>query len=665
MKTKTLWLATSLCMLAAGSAWAGGVTGPAVEVGDSPNSYPASAGATVMIPLNYYQDPGNESTNLNFTISYDELVVDETGLAVSCASGIPGLTSLTCSVNTAANTINGIGIPSFPPGPLQTKAGFGTLTVPIRADAPLGASLLAVDADFFNAAGGNLGVDNSVDGEVVVVGPDYSSNPAPAAGVDMAGQQSTVVSANVEISNVGASGSTLSGECTETADPDGKFALAGDTTFNVVQGSAPAVVNVMCDSSEIGSFSGEMSCEHNGDGTTEASPAVYALSCTINEGPTPAFTAMTTPSPLDLFAVEEGDPSPTGTINITNTGDTGTTLSGSCGISGDTELSITGGGGAYNVMEGGAAHVVTVSCNTAAEGFYTATVSCTHNGNNVSSPQDIPVSCDVGPAGAAAYGSDPAPGSDIPITDDDVLQGSDDPTATLTIRNDADEVDDNDLTLSCGFTGDSAIMASAPTSPLAPMASTQVTFTCDTAEPGQFSGTYSCDYDTDGEEGFDGSASYEVTCGVREAESNVVESPPSGTLLSLALPPGGVGSVQVQFTEVLDEGVDAELESCSLVDGTWFTIVSPDGFPVDIPSGDTVVVTVEGTAPNDSDQASDTLICFYSDSDNLDLPTQVQWPLQIVVQDVAIPTLSEWSRLALALALFAFGFVVLRRRRFG
>jgi len=367
------------------------------------------------------------------------------------------------------------------------------------------------------------------------------------------------------------------------------------------------------------------------------------------------------PDPLNLEADEQGDASPTGSIVVTNTGDPGTTLTGTCSYSGDSQISLSGG--AFSLAQN-ASKVATLTCNTSAAGSYSGTVSCAHNASNTQSPVVHDVTCEVGPPGPAVYASTPAPGATINMTPPgvDAVVGDVVATKPLQITNSAAESNDRSLALlDCAFTGSSAITATAPSTPLAPFASTTVTFSCNTAEPGAFTGTYSCNYDDDGDGLGDGPATYTVNCGVRAPESDVTVNPVSGTRLTIVVPVGGSGQASVSFGEILDEGADGVLELCSLDDDTYHSIISSTDYPQDIPFGGSLQVVVEGTNPGDPTlEASATLTCNFSDSDSE--RTQVSWPVDILVQAEAIPTLSETAMIIMILTLLGLGGIAMRRK---
>jgi hypothetical protein len=229
----------------------------------------------------------------------------------------------------------------------------------------------------------------------------------------------------------------------------------------------------------------------------------------------------------------------------------------------------------------------------------------------------------------------------------------------LTITNDAAEANDRDLELtSCVWTGDAAITATAAPATLAPMASADVTFSCDSATVGDYTGTYSCSYAETGGAGPVGMASYTVNCGIRAAESKLDASPAPGSTLNIAVPMNGSGDTAINVSEVNDEGVDATIDSCTLTDGMNFTVNTT--FPLTVPAGDTVQISITGTDPADGNTSfMDTLTCVGTDSSGT---STVVWDLNMTVQTAAIPTLSTWGLLAMILTMFSLGGIVIRRK---
>jgi len=627
-------------------------TGPNVTVGTGAGQ--VGSATPIDIPVTY--DGDGTVVGFQFNISYDS--TNMTADLSNCGGALGGQTTQ-CS-EAVAGTILLLAFDStftaIPSGSLGTIS-FDISSAPI-ADYPL----TVLNEAYGDASENDIPSTGSTSGLVSVnAGPQpvFASMPDAATGVTISGQISTTIQANVVINNDGGEdGSTLTYSCTETADPDGKFTISGDTTDFAVAKGGSGTVTVACDSSAIGGpHSGEMQCTHDG---TNASPVTYALSCTVTAGPEPAFNGMATG--IAMVADEQGDPDPSGSVTITNTGDDGTTLTGTCMLAaGDAEIAMSNG--AFSVAAGAAGHVVGVTCDASVEGMYSRTLSCSHNGTNVATPVDYDVTCDVGPPGPAVYSSAPAPGAVIAMTTDDVPVGAVVPDQVLTITNAAAEANDRDLALmNCAWAGSAEITATAPTSPVAPMASTSVTFSCSTAAVGAYTGTYSCDYDEDGDAASDGTASYTVNCGVRAAASDITESPTSGSSLRFVVPINGTGQTSVSFAEILDEGVDATIDSCSMADGSVLSVVTT--MPATVASGTTVNVTVEGTDPFDgSTSVTDTLTCIYEDSVSGD-PVTVSWPITMTIQTAAIPTLSSWGLMLMILTMLGLGGIVIRRKTF-
>lgn len=585
-----------------------------------------TGGDALVIPVTF--EAGADIAGINIDITFDPSQFSSA--SASCASNTACVGALaTCNVN-PAGTANFI----LAAGSACSSGQLGTISLTIDNAATAGPKPLNVTFIELSDSSGTdldpniLGVTN---GQVTVLGPEYTSAPPPGAlNVGSVVQNDTDISAIVAISNTGAPGTTLTGTCAETSDPSGVFSVSNGA-FSVLQGAAAHNVTVACDSAgAIATHTGTMECTHNGGNI--ASPAVYNLSCTITAGPQPAYSSNPAPgSVIDLGPTEQGDPDPSAIVSITNSGDSGTTLTGTCGVSGDAQISVVDG--AFSVLQGGAADIQTVSCDASSQGSFSTTVSCDHNGSNLPNPATYTVNCEITPPGEAVFASNPAPGAIDMTPGDDPAAGSANPTSLLTFFNNADPGDTN-LGIACSLAGDAEITVAPDISSgitIAPDASSPVTFTCDATSVGNYAATYTCPYDTDGVEGTDGSAQYNVTCDIREAESDVDPSPASGTPLTGLADPGGSFPFNVVFTEVNDEGIDGEV-SCSLADGTNFAITSPLSFPAAVPAGGSLTVTVTGTAPDDgSTSVSDTLNCTYFDSDSGEVGTAVSYPLTLQI----------------------------------
>jgi hypothetical protein len=695
-------------------------------------------GQTVNINVNF--TAGADIAGIEFDLNFNQTLFSL--VAVDCSgSTVGGIDS--CSV--VGGTVN----MNFADSSALSTGLMGVVSFTIAANAAYGATALDGVIQSLSDSGGqdlDPGLFSPVDGTLTVLGPTYSSTPAAGAlNVGSAQQGAASPSVNVTIDNTGAAGSTLTGTCTETADVDNVFTLSGDTSFSVPEAGPNDVVTVSCSTATQGSFGGTMSCAHNG---TNASPQVYNLSCEITAGPEPSFSSTPAPGTIDLGPVDEGSAAPTQNISISNNGDPGTTLTGTCSFTaGDTGVITLTSDGAFSVLQGGAADIQTVSCSTANEGAFSATLTCPHNGSNgpnalftvnctidpppapeyssvpaigatldfggtateegdpdptdsisitntgdpgseldatctdsvdpdgvftvsggvitdllptggaqvvtvtcdsanqgsytgtlscdhngetATDPATYSLSCEIGPPGAAIFASNPVPGSTIDLTDGGaVAEGENVAPKSLTFFNNSDP-GDSSLQVLCSLSGDAPPLSVSPDISggvtIAPGANSAVSFDCATAADGSFTATYSCEYDLgidgppecpDGGIEFDcdGTASYTVTCDVRDPISIVLPVPPSGTSLEALVPPGGSHVFAVDFQEVADEAVDATLEFCTLDGGTNFSILSPT-FPANIPAGGSVTVQVEGSDPGGVDQITDVLRCTYSDSNH-------------------------------------------------
>ena len=181
---------------------------------------------------------------------------------------------------------------------------------------------------------------------------------------------------DLAVTNTGADGSTLTGDCAITADPGGVFGFVGDNTLGAgLAANASANITVQCDTTGVldSLFSGTMTCTHNGDGTTETSPTLYALACNVTATPEPAFLGVD--NGLNAMNVaEQGDPDATATLTVSNNGDVDTTLIGECVYAGAPEITVTGG--AFAIAQGSAPVDVLATCSGAAEGTYAGTLTC-------------------------------------------------------------------------------------------------------------------------------------------------------------------------------------------------------------------------------------------------------------------------------------------------
>ena len=602
-----------------------------------------AAGGSATISMTFQAD--GTTAAFDFRYTFDDTQFTATPACVGSLD-TTGAANATVACSVVGNEVRVLvsGAAEFPVPPITSgDQSLGSVSFQSLANTPATTYPLAItQQNYFDAAGSTVTPTQSTDGAITVVGPAYASSPTPGSNLVLGPviQNDTDPTTPVDIDNIGAAGSSLDGSCTITNNPT-VFSVDSGSPFAVPEAGPNATVVVSCDSSQaIAAHAGEMTCTHNGDNMGDA---VYPLSCTITAGPQPAYSSNPADgTPIAMGPVEQGDPITPVDVAISNSGDTGTTLAGTCSITGGIGK-ITVADGSFSVLQGGTADIQTVSCDSSEQGNYSATLECTHDGSN-GPTASYAVTCDVGPAGGAIFRSDPLPGSSTPIGVDVVVDDTPDPTAPLQFFNDAD-VGDMDLDIACSITAGGVPISVLPDISagiqIPPQLSAGVDFTCDTAAEGNYSVTYTCDYTVGGpsmpagDVGVVQQAIYTYTCDVRVPVSDVDPTPASGTTLPVVIDSaGGTGSTTVEFTEVAGEGENGELlAECSLAFGTHYEIITPlpGDYPVAIAAGDPVMVTVEGTDPNDGSSPTDTLTCTYTDSANTDPGVEVTYPLTMEV----------------------------------
>ncbi len=265
-------------------------------------------------------------------------------------------------------------------------------------------------------------------GDTIELGTVTTLDPAPIAGV--------------EITNIGAATTTLTGTCSITTNPSGVYSVA-DGAFSLDK-DVSETQTVTCDNRTPGNYDGGvLSCDHNG--ATEQDPATYTLNCVVQ--PVPVYGS--TPAAggtIDLGVTPQNNTPPTGALAIDNdAGDTDSTLSGVCSlVDGTTPISISSGGN-YSVLQGAAAAQVALTCDTSRDqGPYSDTLSCTDNDPVSSDPHTYTVDCEIGPPDPAVYSSVPGPGAVINLTPGGAVAEETDLTdaASLLISNAASPGDD-------------------------------------------------------------------------------------------------------------------------------------------------------------------------------------------------------------------------------
>ncbi len=179
---------------------------------------------------------------------------------------------------------------------------------------------------------------------------------------------------------------------------------------------------------------------------------------------------------------------------------------------------------------------------------------------------------------------------------------------------------------------------------------------CDaSAAVGSYAATLSCDHNGSNAKPVD----FAVTCDILASASDIATSPDGP--LSIVVPINGTGQTSVSFAETLGEGVDATVDSCTFGNPAVFTVVST--LPVTVAAGTTEIIIVQGTDPFDgSITVEDTLTCTYTDSDST--PGTASWPITLIIQSAAIPTLSSWGLMLMILTMLGLGGIIIRRKTF-
>jgi len=320
----------TLLLLVHGMALAGS-GGPGIDVGDGTETGPRGGNAVVSLD---YIGSANIAT-FDFRIGYDPNVFDETAIAIDCSLPFLGLQIIVCTVNTIANEIRGIAVPSFPPEVLQDNPGFATITLPILPDAALGPSTLAITAGFFDGAGNDLGVDNSTDG-TVTVGPALATYTVGGNVTGLIGSGLVLQNNGGDDLGIAADGSftfatplddgsgyvvtvlthptNLSQTCAVTND-NGTLAGADVTNVAVV-----CVTNTFTVGGDVSGLAGSgLVLQNNvGDDFVVAADGGFAFATPLDDGSDYNVTVLTQPTNLSQTCAVTNDSGTLAGVNVTN-----------------------------------------------------------------------------------------------------------------------------------------------------------------------------------------------------------------------------------------------------------------------------------------------------------------------------------------------------------
>jgi len=651
MKIKSVYVLTIIAALFAANSFGG--TNNVIEIGTDSGV----AGATVDIPLTWTQGASDTADGLQFDVVYDNANLS----FVSCTLNPPYDAYDLANCGPFGDDVR-IGLIDDFVSPGSIPSGvLGTVTFMIDGGATAGNYPLTF--------GPLVDVGNSSDGvdlfpgnvEVVDIPvPNYNSTPPAGSTIDFGfpteGSGDVQMMLNIE-NNGTPGGGTMDVACSITNNPGGVYSLVSpmDGMFTLDIGEN-ADLTIACNTDVAGDYTGgALSCDH--DAPNAPDPATYTLDCLVTGDPVYASTPYAPGDPIPLGAVPQGSTPPVDGILINNDGgEVGSILAGDCSlVNNDTPIELVGGPTVpYSVMMGAGPAGMNVTCDTSGlQGVYNDTLSCTENDPVFGGPATYPVSCEILPPLPAEYASSPYaagnPGALIDLNEGNPPPpvGGTAPTTVLTIMNAAPAGNDYLDLLGCTYSGDAEITAAPPnvTDDLDPGQSVNVTFTCSTAGEGIFTGTYTCPFDDNpsnipppaGPEGGGGvtsPATYPVECEVRDQFSDVVETPPSGTPQTAELMPGEGVTFDFNFEEIVGEGDDGSLTTCSLTTGTDFSITTSTVYPQVIPSGGPpVLVQVEFTDPGMGDTFNDTLNCSFTDNPDGGEPenNDVSWPLEVTV----------------------------------
>ncbi len=455
-------------------------------------------GSTVTVPINWL---GTGAGIVAYTVefAYDPAVLSVAN--IGCSASLPAASGENAPLNCSddGTKISVLANPSA--NLLEIQDGLlANVQFTINAGATPGATtIITVQAEAYSDNGGNpVAPVGTVNGLVTIVAgpqPDYSSAPVGGTTIALNGSIGANPTSDVIITNAGPAGApNLTGNCALSGVDAASFSITSATALNVAQG-ANQTMTVDCDSAAVtaATLNASLDCTHNGDGTTEASPVSYPLTCDI-AAISPQYNS--TPAggtAIAMGSVLQGGTNPTASIDIDNdAGDATTTLTGTC--TAPAPFIVTNG--AFNVLQGDPAATVDIACDaTAAPAVYAEDLTCTHNGTNVASPVTYPMTCEV--LAAVATGSqNPANGTGLTV----VVPPSGSGTTSVTFSETGGQgVDITDLTCTVtpgvGFaiTAPGAFPATVPAGGSMPVV---VTFT----DPGDGSatpGSLDCEY-TDG-----------------------------------------------------------------------------------------------------------------------------------------------------------------------
>lgn len=288
------------------------------------------------------------------------------------------------------------------PGSFSIPDGGGPVTVTV--------SCLSASTGTFN---GTVKVLHNAAGSPATYTVQCTVNPAPAPGYGSVPAPGSPLLPITTTTNTQGTTTFLVSETgnaqldvTSVTVTGGPVLTVAPPSFSIADGGPSVLVTVSCLSASNGVFAGTVTVQHNAAG----SPATYPVTCNVNPVAAPGYGSVPAPgSPLNPITTVTNSTGTT-TLTVSETGNALLDVTSVAMLAGSApELSVAPP--SFQIPDGGAPVTVTVSCLSASTGTFGGTVRVQHNA--AGSPADYPVTCNVGPANAPGYGSNPAPGSTL------------------------------------------------------------------------------------------------------------------------------------------------------------------------------------------------------------------------------------------------------------
>ncbi len=386
---------------------------------------------------------------------------------------------------------------SIAPGSFQIPDGGAPVTVTVSCQSSSSGTFNGTVTVQHNAPGSpaQYTVQCTVD---PAPAPGYGSVPGPGQSLlPITTTTGVTGSSSFLVQETGNATLNVTSVAMSPGDPAQLAVLPG--SFSIPDGGVPVTVTVTCTSPSTGTFNGTVQVAHNAAG----SPATYPVSCTVNNAPAPGYGSSPAPGqtlPINTVTNATGNT----TLTVSETGNAQLNVTSVALLAGSApELSVSQP--PFSIPDGGAPVDVTVSCLSASTGTFNGTLRVQHNA--AGSPADYPVTCNVGPASAPGYGSNPAPGT--PLAAVSTIPGTP-ATRTFTVS----ETGNATLVVSSVTVSGGPALTVGPGSFSIPDGSPAVTVTvqCQSASVGVYSGTVTVTHNAAGSP-----ATYPVSCTVHPA----------------------------------------------------------------------------------------------------------------------------------------------------